>query len=55
MPLIARPKSRGSIALRSRDPLDDPLIDTNFLAHPDDAAVLVRGLCLFFSSSSSPF
>ncbi len=31
-----RPKSRGTLRLASADPFADPLIDTNFLSHPDD-------------------
>ncbi|XP_069999989.1 L-sorbose 1-dehydrogenase-like [Penaeus vannamei] len=54
VPLINRPKSRGSVTLRSRDPLADPLIDTNFLADPDDAAVLVRGVKFALEVGSAP-
>ncbi|XP_042867685.1 glucose dehydrogenase [FAD, quinone]-like [Penaeus japonicus] len=54
IPLIARPKSRGSVTLRSRDPLADPLIDTNFLAHPDDADSLVRGVKFALKVGAAP-
>ncbi|WP_175719187.1 GMC family oxidoreductase [Burkholderia anthina] len=40
---LLRPKSRGSLKLRSADPLDAPLIDPAFLEHPDDLDVLVEG------------
>ncbi|MBA8880652.1 GMC family oxidoreductase [Phyllobacterium myrsinacearum] len=40
---ILRPKSRGSVRLASRDIADAPLIDPNFLSHPDDLRTLVRG------------
>ena len=41
-----RPKSRGSLRLASPDPMAAPLIDPNFLGHPDDLAVMVRGFKL---------
>jgi choline dehydrogenase len=31
-----RSKSRGSVTLRSRDPLDQPRIRFNYMSHPDD-------------------
>ncbi|MBN3744280.1 choline dehydrogenase [Burkholderia sp. Se-20373] len=40
---LLRPKSRGSVKLRSADPLDAPLIDPAFLEHDDDLEVLVEG------------
>ncbi|OXI78455.1 glucose-methanol-choline oxidoreductase [Burkholderia sp. AU31652] len=40
---LLRPKSRGSVKLRSADPLDAPLIDPAFLDHDDDLEVLVEG------------
>jgi choline dehydrogenase-like flavoprotein len=40
---LLRPKSRGSLALASADPLAAPLIDPNFLAERDDVDRLVRG------------
>ncbi|SHO65763.1 Choline dehydrogenase [Pseudoxanthobacter soli DSM 19599] len=33
---LVRPKSRGSVTLRSAEPSDHPVIDPNFLDHPDD-------------------
>jgi choline dehydrogenase-like flavoprotein len=35
-----RPQSRGTVTLASADPRDPPLIDPNYLSHPDDIAVL---------------
>ena len=40
------PQSRGSISLRSSDPLDAPRIQPNYLAHEDDRATLLRGIHL---------
>ncbi|HJV51372.1 MAG TPA: choline dehydrogenase [Noviherbaspirillum sp.] len=41
-----RPKSRGEIRLASRDPLAKPDICANYLSHPDDMEVMVRGVKL---------
>ena len=40
---LLRPRSRGSLRLRSADPLAPPRIDPNFLGDPDDVRRLVRG------------
>ena len=40
---LLQPKSRGSVKLASRDMAISPLIDPNFLSHPDDMARMVRG------------
>lgn len=40
---ILRPKSRGHVRLASSDIAKPPLIDPNFLSHPDDLRTLVRG------------
>ncbi len=39
-----RPKSRGTVRLRSQKPDDPPLIDPNFLSHPDDLRIAVEGV-----------
>lgn len=39
-----RPKSRGQMRLAGADPALDPLIDTNFLAEPQDLAVNIAAL-----------
>ena len=39
-----RPKARGTVRLRSSDPEDTPLIDPNFLGHPDDLKTSVEGV-----------
>ncbi len=43
---LLRPRSRGSVKLASKDPLDTPLIDPNFLGDRDDMERLLRGLAL---------
>jgi choline dehydrogenase len=39
-----RPESRGTVSLRSADPLAPPLIVSNYLTEPHDIRVLVEGL-----------
>jgi len=39
-----RPKSRGSVTLRSSDPNDKPVVDPNFLAEPEDLRIAVEGV-----------
>jgi len=44
--ICLQPRSRGSVRLRSSDPLDAPEIDPAFLQDPADAEVLVAGVKL---------
>ncbi|MFP7571099.1 GMC family oxidoreductase [Marivita sp. S2033] len=41
-----RPRSRGTVRLRSRDPGEAPLIDPNYLSDPRDREMSIRGLKL---------
>ncbi|KAL1425150.1 hypothetical protein MTO96_019494 [Rhipicephalus appendiculatus] len=41
--ILNRPKSRGSLTLRSADPDDDPDIDPRILEHPDDVRRAAEG------------
>ncbi|XP_054709909.1 uncharacterized protein LOC129219656 [Uloborus diversus] len=41
---LLKPKSRGTITLRSTDPYDPPVIDPNYLEDPEDIQDLVEGL-----------
>jgi choline dehydrogenase-like flavoprotein len=43
---LLRPRSRGSVQLASKDPLEPPLIDPNFLSERDDMDRLLRGFKL---------
>ncbi|KAK6640553.1 hypothetical protein RUM44_012249 [Polyplax serrata] len=43
LPLLMRPKSRGTIRLKSSNPNDPPLIDPKYFDHPDDIKVLIEG------------
>ncbi|MDD3765315.1 MAG: choline dehydrogenase [Nevskiales bacterium] len=49
-----RPKSRGYIGLKSADPLADPLIQPNYLEHPDDRRVLVESVKLVRKIFAAP-
>jgi choline dehydrogenase-like flavoprotein len=39
-----RPRSRGTVRLRSADPADHPLIDPNYWSDPHDRALSIEGL-----------
>lgn len=47
LPTLLHSKSRGTIRLQSSDPNDPPLIDPQFLSHPDDVKILVEGQSRF--------
>lgn len=39
-----RPKARGTVTLRSADPAAPPIVDPNFLGHPDDLRMSTEGV-----------
>jgi choline dehydrogenase len=41
---LVAPKSRGTVKLRSSNPADRPIVDMQFLSHPDDVAALTRSI-----------
>jgi len=41
---LVRPKSRGRVSLRSSDPFTAPIIDPQYLSHPDDIKVFREGI-----------
>lgn len=43
-PNVARPKSRGTVRLRSANPLDKPDIDPRYLSEPDDLRLTVEAM-----------
>ena len=43
---LLRPRSRGSVTLASKDPMEAPLINPNFLGDRDDMERMVRGFKL---------
>ncbi|XP_077980823.1 alcohol dehydrogenase [acceptor]-like isoform X2 [Glandiceps talaboti] len=43
-PQLLHPKSVGELKLKSRDPLEPPLIDPCYLEDPEDVATIIRGI-----------
>jgi choline dehydrogenase len=43
-PILAQPRSRGTVGLRSADATDLPVVDPHYLDDPGDVDVLVRGI-----------
>ena len=41
---LVAPKSRGTVKLKSSNPTDRPVVDMQFLSHPDDVAALARSI-----------
>lgn len=48
------PKSRGRVRLSSADPRAAPLVDPQLLSHPDDVALMLRGLKIGREISRAP-
>ena len=44
LPGLLHPKSRGDVQLDKDNPFAPPLINPNYLKHPDDVEVLLRGI-----------
>ncbi|KAG7204867.1 hypothetical protein KM043_005267 [Ampulex compressa] len=55
LPMLLRPRARGYIELRSKDPLDYPRMYHNYLTNPEDLAVLREGVkaAIAFGETSS--
>ncbi|XP_064101054.1 glucose dehydrogenase [FAD, quinone]-like [Macrobrachium nipponense] len=51
---LMRPKSLGSVSLRSSDPTNSPLIDPNYLSHSDDVQTLLKGVRLGLALGNTP-
>jgi len=51
---LVRPQSRGSVTLRSADPLAPPVIRANYLQAETDVAALVEGVLLARDFGTSP-
>ena len=48
------PQSRGRVRLASNDPLAAPLVDPQLFSHPDDVAMMLRGLRIGREVSRAP-
>jgi len=53
IPILLRPKSRGMIKLRSKDPFDHPLIYPNYFKEPEDIATLIEGVKIIVALSKT--
>ena len=55
-PILLKPRSRGSITLRSADPLDKPVIDPRYLTDDEgaDRAALMAGLRITANIADTP-
>jgi len=42
--VLLKPRSSGRLTLRSRDPMAPPILDPQYLSHPEDLALLVTGV-----------
>ncbi|QDZ29394.1 GMC family oxidoreductase [Noviherbaspirillum sp. UKPF54] len=51
---VLRPRSIGRVGLASANPADAPLIDPNFLGHPDDLELFVKGIKIARQIIASP-
>ena len=50
--VVTKPKSRGSVKLKSNNPEDMPIINLNLLKHKDDMAMMVAGQKFFLEAFS---
>ncbi|XP_064490285.1 glucose dehydrogenase [FAD, quinone]-like isoform X1 [Ornithodoros turicata] len=53
-PVLLRPKSRGYIKLRSRNPHEHPIINPRYLTHPEDILVMVEGMKISIAVGEAP-
>lgn len=53
MPLLLRPKSRGTIRLKSSNPFKSPVINANYFSDPDDIKRLIEGAKLAIKTSEA--
>jgi len=51
---LVAPKSRGTVTLRSARPDDRPVVDAQFLSHPDDVKALAWGIEVCRAIGNSP-
>lgn len=53
-PILLKPRSRGTITLRSADPTDKPIIDPRYLSDEADRAALMAGLRITADIARAP-
>ena len=51
---VLRPKSRGELTLRSANPKDSPKLQFNMMSHPDDVALMIKGIRLMREVFAAP-
>lgn len=54
LPILLKPKSRGYVKLRSRNYMDPPIIDPNYLADKDDLKKLISGISIIHHLVDTP-
>ncbi|CAL4149699.1 unnamed protein product, partial [Meganyctiphanes norvegica] len=52
--IIARPKSHGTVRLKSSNIKDLPIVDPKYLSHPDDIKTLLRGVRFALAVGETP-
>ena len=52
--ILLRPKSRGTVRLRSNDPKDKPLFDPKYFSDPQDVETIVEGISEAYRIALSP-
>ncbi|KAG5316460.1 DHGL dehydrogenase, partial [Acromyrmex insinuator] len=53
VPVLLQPKSRGRLTLRSSDPWDSPIVDTNYYGHEDDLNTMVQAIKIAIEVAST--
>ncbi|XP_063823809.1 glucose dehydrogenase [FAD, quinone]-like [Ostrinia nubilalis] len=52
--VLLRPKSRGVIRLKNKDPKEKPLIYANYFDHPDDIATMIESMKFIAKLAETP-
>lgn len=56
LPVMLKPRSRGYIRLKSKNPFDHPIIDPQYFSHPDDLESMADAMKISFQlATSAPF
>jgi choline dehydrogenase len=54
LPILVQPESRGEVSLRSKNPLDAPLVNPNYLKKEADIRVLTKAVELVRQLANTP-